>query len=132
MAVLPASANWICDRGVPMWNDDAEAFCEPYAPYRVLSALHLAGQWVKAAPAFNLDLCTRFGVLPTEFDGTSDAILQEYDAQQHLRMEYLRHHGFWSALPFNSATPCSPASFSRCPRAPSSPIKRPPSPDSCA
>ncbi len=43
MAILPASANWICDRGVPMWNDAAEAFCEPYAPYRVVSALHLAG-----------------------------------------------------------------------------------------
>jgi hypothetical protein len=42
-AILPASANWICDRGVPMWSDEANAFCEPYAPYRVLSALHLAG-----------------------------------------------------------------------------------------
>jgi transglutaminase-like putative cysteine protease len=65
------------------------------------AALHLAGKWVKAAPAFNLELCTRFGVLPTEFDGTSDAILQEYDAQRNLRMEYLRDHGFWSDLPFN-------------------------------
>jgi len=43
VAILPASANWICDRGVPMWSDDDEAFCQPYAPYRVLSALHLAG-----------------------------------------------------------------------------------------
>ncbi len=43
VAILPASANWICDRGVPMWNDEAEAFCEPYTPYRVVSALHLAG-----------------------------------------------------------------------------------------
>jgi hypothetical protein len=39
-------------------------------------------------------------VLPTEFDGASDAILQEYDAQRNLRMEYLRDHGFWSDLPF--------------------------------
>ena len=30
-----------------------------------------------------------------------DAILQEYDAQRNLRMEYLRDHGFWSDLPFN-------------------------------
>jgi transglutaminase-like putative cysteine protease len=65
------------------------------------AALHLKGKWVKAAPAFNLELCTRFGVLPTEFDGTSDAILQEYDAERNLRMEYLRDHGFWSDLPFN-------------------------------
>jgi transglutaminase-like putative cysteine protease len=65
------------------------------------AALYLDGKWVKAAPAFNLELCTRFGVLPTEFDGSSDAILQEYDAQRNLRMEYLRDHGFWSDLPFN-------------------------------
>ncbi|HUN46107.1 MAG TPA: hypothetical protein VMU85_06295 [Stellaceae bacterium] len=42
-AILPANANWICDRGIPMWNDEANAFCEPYAPYRTVSALHLAG-----------------------------------------------------------------------------------------
>jgi transglutaminase-like putative cysteine protease len=65
------------------------------------AALHLAGKWVKVAPAFNVELCTRFGVLPTEFDGAADAILQEYDAQRNLRMEYLRDHGYWSDLPFN-------------------------------
>jgi transglutaminase-like putative cysteine protease len=65
------------------------------------AALYLADKWVKAAPAFNLELCTRFGVVPTEFDGTSDALLQEYDARRNLRMEYLRDHGFWSDLPFN-------------------------------
>jgi transglutaminase-like putative cysteine protease len=65
------------------------------------AALYLDGKWVKAAPAFNVELCARFAVLPTEFDGASDAILQEYDAQRNLRMEYLRDHGFWSDLPFN-------------------------------
>jgi transglutaminase-like putative cysteine protease len=65
------------------------------------AALHLDGQWIKAAPAFNIELCSRFGVPPTEFDGRSDAILQKYDAQNNLRMEYLRDHGFWSDLPFN-------------------------------
>jgi transglutaminase-like putative cysteine protease len=65
------------------------------------AALYLDGKWIKAAPAFNVELCKRFDVLPTEFDGASDAVLQEYDAQRNLRMEYLRDHGFWSDLPFN-------------------------------
>ncbi|MFL6795884.1 MAG: transglutaminase domain-containing protein [Xanthobacteraceae bacterium] len=64
------------------------------------AALYLDGRWMKVAPAFNVELCTRFGVLPTEFDGTADAVLQEYDARQNVRMEYLHHHGFWSDLPF--------------------------------
>jgi transglutaminase-like putative cysteine protease len=63
------------------------------------AVLYLNGKWVKAAPAFNIELCTRFGVLPTEFDGTEDAVFQEYDTQNRRHMEYLADHGMWSDLP---------------------------------
>ena len=63
--------------------------------------MRIDGQWVKAAPAFNIELCNRFGVAPTEFDGTSDAILQEFDAGGRKHMEYVRHHGSWPDLPFD-------------------------------
>lgn len=42
-ALLDPGYNWICDRGVPMWNDAASAFCKPYPPYEPIAALHLAG-----------------------------------------------------------------------------------------
>lgn len=41
--ILDSANNWICDRGVPMWNDAVEAFCKPYAPYAPIGAMHLAG-----------------------------------------------------------------------------------------
>lgn len=41
--LLGSGCNWICDRGVPMWNDGAGAFCKPYAPYEPIAAVHLAG-----------------------------------------------------------------------------------------
>jgi hypothetical protein len=47
--LLDAGANWICDRGVPMWNDEAGAFCRPYQPYSTISALHLAGPGKRTA-----------------------------------------------------------------------------------
>lgn len=63
------------------------------------AVLYLEGKWVKAAPVFNLSLCQRFGVLPTEFDGVHDAVFQEYDANNRRHMEYLADHGMWSDLP---------------------------------
>ena len=64
------------------------------------AVLYLDGRWVKAAPAFNVELCERFHVRPTEFDGRGDAIFQEYDALDRRHMEYVRDSGIWSDFPF--------------------------------
>ena len=42
-------ATGIVDRGVPMWNDDADAFCHPRPPYAPIAALHLAGPGKRSA-----------------------------------------------------------------------------------
>ncbi len=63
------------------------------------AALYLDGHWVKAVPAFNIELCQRFGVKPTDFDGREDALYQEHDASGRLHMQYLSDHGTWSDLP---------------------------------
>lgn len=63
------------------------------------AALLIDGQWVKAVPAFNIELCRRFGVHPTEFDGTDHALYQEYDVSHRRHMEYMADHGTWGDLP---------------------------------
>lgn len=65
------------------------------------ATLFVAGRWVKAAPAFNIELCEKFGVLPTDFDGRSDALLQPIDAQGKRHMEYVVDHGVFSDFPFD-------------------------------
>lgn len=65
-------------------------------------ALWLEGRWVKAAAVFNRELCERFGVRPTEFDGVHDALLQEYDASDRRHMSYLRDDGLYDDLPFDT------------------------------
>ena len=63
------------------------------------AALYVDGRWLKAAPAFNIELCERFGVRPPEFDGTSAALYQESDVAQRRHMKSLADPGPWSALP---------------------------------
>jgi len=72
-----------------------------YFMHHGYAVLYLEGTWVKAAPAFNIELCTRFGVLPTEFDGRADAIFQPYDANRRRHMEYVKDHGAWSDFPYD-------------------------------
>jgi len=71
-----------------------------YFMHHGYAVLYLEGQWVKAAPAFNIELCTRFGVRPTEFDGRSDALFQEFDTSDRRHMQYVKDHGTWSEFPF--------------------------------
>lgn len=41
--ILDSADNWICDRALPVWNDQRQVYCKPYAPYDPISLLHLAG-----------------------------------------------------------------------------------------
>jgi transglutaminase-like putative cysteine protease len=61
--------------------------------------LYIDGQWVKATPAFNKELCERFNVTPLEFDGEHDSVFQEYDAQGNKHMEYLHDYGIFAEVP---------------------------------
>ena len=65
------------------------------------TAIALGGQWVKATPAFNIELCEKFRMKPLEFDGLEDSIYHSFDLDGHQHMEYLRFHGEFDDLPFD-------------------------------
>jgi hypothetical protein len=60
----------------------------------------LDGRWLKATPTFNMELCQKFGVMPLEFDGSSDCILHSYDMKGNKHMEYVNFHGSYFDVPY--------------------------------
>ena len=61
----------------------------------------LEGRWVKASAAFNVEMCERFGTKPLEFDGSSDALLHEFDQVGNRHMEYVNERGSYPDLPYD-------------------------------
>jgi transglutaminase-like putative cysteine protease len=64
--------------------------------------LWLDGAWRKATPAFNVELCDRFGLLPLEFDGMHDSIYHPFDRAGNRHMEYLRERGSYADIPLDA------------------------------
>jgi transglutaminase-like putative cysteine protease len=59
----------------------------------------LEGRWVKATPAFNIELCRRHRVKPLDFDGHADGLFQPYNEESRRFMEYVRDHGAFTDVP---------------------------------
>ncbi len=65
------------------------------------TSIFLDGQWVKATPAFNRELCEKFRLRPLEFDGITDSIYHPFDLEGNKHMEYLRYRGEFVDVPLN-------------------------------
>ena len=62
--------------------------------------LFIENRWVKGSPAFDKDLCARYGVPPLDFDGVNDALLHAFVGDGQTFMEYLHERGSYSDLPY--------------------------------
>ncbi len=59
----------------------------------------LDGRWLKATPAFNVELCHKFRLKPLEFDGRTDSIYHPFDLDGNRHMEYLNFRGEYADTP---------------------------------
>ncbi|MBU4315850.1 MAG: transglutaminase family protein [Proteobacteria bacterium] len=65
------------------------------------TTLFLSGKWVKATPAFNIELCERFRLRPLEFDGQNDSIYHPFDLAGNKHMEYVSSRGEFDDVPLD-------------------------------
>ncbi len=66
----------------------------------------LDGRWVKSTPAFNVELCEKFGLHPLEWDGREDSIYHPFDVAGNRHMEYVTDHGEFADLPLETMQAC--------------------------
>lgn len=66
------------------------------------ACLCIEGRWVKATPAFNAELCAKFGVAPVNFDGRHDALLQAFAPGGASHMQYVEDRGLFDDLPLQA------------------------------
>jgi len=57
------------------------------------TTIFLDDKWIKATPAFNIELCDKFRLKPLEFDGYNDSIYHSLDLDGNKHMEYIRDRG---------------------------------------
>ena len=67
--------------------------------YHGFTEFYLDGKWVKATPAFNLELCQRHRVPLLEFNGRDDSVFHAYDLEKKRFMEYVEFHGSYDDIP---------------------------------
>jgi len=67
--------------------------------YHGYTDVWLDGRWVKATPAFNVELCAKAGTLPLDWDGTADSVFHPFDAEGRRHMEYVRDRGVHADVP---------------------------------
>lgn len=60
--------------------------------------LFLGGRWVSVSPTFDSATCRRSGVVPLDFDGEHDALLQSFGGGS-ATMRYLKRHGTFHDVP---------------------------------
>jgi hypothetical protein len=65
------------------------------------ASIYLDEVWLRATPAFNIELCQRFRLRPLDFDGRSDALLQPFDLEGNRHMEYIRYRGEFMDVPID-------------------------------
>lgn len=61
------------------------------------TSIYLHGNWIKATPAFNTELCEKFKLKPLEFDGYTDSIYHPFDLDGNRHMEYLTFRTHYSS-----------------------------------
>ncbi len=64
--------------------------------------MYVGEKWVKANPAFNIELCNKFNLVPVEFTGEGDAMFSPVDLEGTPHIEYFEDYGLVDDLDYDA------------------------------
>jgi len=67
--------------------------------YHGYCELYIGQKWVKATPAFDLEMCQEHHIIPVEFDGKNNATFHRNNQKGKLHIEYVYDYGHYPDLP---------------------------------
>jgi transglutaminase-like putative cysteine protease len=70
-------------------------------PWHGYTEFRLDGKWVKATPAFDIEMCQGQRLVPVEFDGQNDAKFPPYNLDGRKHIEYLLDRGPFDDVPLD-------------------------------
>ena len=71
-------------------------------PEHGYSELYINDRWIKATPAFNLEMCQKNRIIPVEFDGENDAKFHSHNQDGRLHIEYVMDRGPYDDVPLDA------------------------------
>ena len=67
--------------------------------YHGFAEVYLNERWTKLTPSFDIKMCNKYGIVPSDFDGEEDAMLHPKTRQGYPFVEYIKFHGSFADLP---------------------------------
>lgn len=71
-------------------------------PWHGYAELYLEGKWVKATPAFDINMCRELRLIPVEFDGRNDARFPSHNLDGKPHIEYILDRGIFDDVPLDN------------------------------
>lgn len=96
---IPARFHFVVLRNHLIPEKMAELLVSDVIPDHAFAEFYLDEKWVGATPAFDLDMCQKYGIIPVEFDGKNDAKFHAHAQNGKLHIEYISDRGTYADVP---------------------------------
>jgi len=96
---IPARFHFVVLRNHLLPEKIAELLVSNVIPDHAFAEFHLEGKWVGVTPAFDLEMCRRYGIIPVEFDGKNEAKFHSQTQDGKLHIEYIVDRGTYADVP---------------------------------